>query len=343
MDYGYSLSEYYPVNKETSRELNGFLLENGLHPEGNVDYSVVIKDSERIIATGSCLKNVIKFVAIAASNRNEGLLAAIITPLLRHIIESGEKNIFIYTSPDKRTMFGDMGFFPVAETNDVLLLENRKGGISQWLFDVKTESEAQFPSDVLTKKVGCIVMNCDPFTRGHRYLIEYASTKSDLLHIFILSSGGTFTPEQRYSMVKAGISDLSNIALHRASDYVVSPATFPTYFIKSRGLVGQVACELDIKIFTDIIAPSLGIKKRFVGTEPYCGVTAEYNSMMSEALPQRGIEFVEIPRAEYDGRAISASEVRKLYQAENWSLLEKLAWPTTVEYLKQLHDTQKVR
>jgi [citrate (pro-3S)-lyase] ligase len=334
VEYGYSLSEYYPFNKETNRELSNFLLENGLHPEDNVDYSVVIKEGERIIATGSSLKNVIKFVAIATSNRNEGLLSAIMTPLMRHIIESGEKHIFIYTSPDKRAMFGEMGFFPVAETRDVLLLENRKGGILQWLSDIKAETAVKFPLDGSVRKVGCIVMNCDPFTRGHRYLIEHASAESDLLHIFILSSGGTFTPEERYSMMKEGISDLHNIALHRASDYIVSPATFPTYFVKSRGLVGQVACELDIKIFTDIIAPALGIKKRFVGTEPYCGVTAEYNRMMSEALPRRGIEFIEIPRFEYEGRAISASEVRRLYQAENWNMLEKLVSPSTLEYLK---------
>ncbi len=338
MDVRYSLREYYPGNKELSREIYAFLTENGLNPDGEVEYSVAIEDNGSIIATGSYLKNVIKFVAIAPSHRSEGLLAAIMTPLVRHIAEAGENRIFIYTSPDKRLMFKDMGFFPVSETPDVLLLENRKDGLSEWLKDIKAETNAKFDQINKAENIGCIVMNCDPFTKGHRYLIERASAESDLLHIFILSSGGTFSPEDRYSMVVAGTADLTNIARHRASDYLVSPATFPTYFIKAKGRTTEVACALDIKIFTDIIAPELGIKKRFAGTEPYCSVTAEYNRMMSVYLPQHGIDFIEIPRFEYGGRAVSASEVRNLYKQKRWNKIKDLVYYTTYDIMKKMNS-----
>lgn len=53
--------------------------------------------------------------------------------------------------------------------------------------------------------IGSIVMNCNPFTLGHRYLVEEASRQSDLLYIFVVEEDKSDFPfEDRFNMVKAG-------------------------------------------------------------------------------------------------------------------------------------------
>ena len=339
MESGYEVREIHGIRTDSMlyHDLTDFLEENHLVIDGSIDHTVTIVDGDgRLIASGSSSGNVIKYLAVSASHRSEGLLAPILTALIREITNNGGDKIFIYTAPGNEDLFREFGFFPVARTDEILLLENRKDGIGRWLKRVGAETEQRFGKGDGPRRVGVIVMNCDPFTRGHRYLIEYAAARSDILHIFILSSGGTFTPQERYAMVEAGTADLGNVMLHKASDYMVSPATFPTYFIKAEKPMSEVSCALDIQIFTRVIAPALGITLRFVGTEPYCPVTSVYNRMMQEALPGQGIEFIEIPRFEFDGRAVSASEVRRHYHAGDWESLEPLVPLTTYEILRGL-------
>ena len=35
-------------------------------------------------------------------------------------------------------------------------------------------------------------------------------------------------------MVKEGVKDLDRVILHQTSDYIISAATFPTYFMKEK-------------------------------------------------------------------------------------------------------------
>ncbi len=323
-------------------DLIRFLKENNLTYTGNTDFSVFLEDEREIVATGSTLKNVIKYTAVAASHRSEGLLASIMTPLMQHIMYLAEEHIFIYTSPANHLMFKDFGFFPVAETSDVILLENRKKGIQEWMREVLADTEERFGNLPEGQTPGAIVMNCDPFTMGHRYLIEYAANRSSILHLFILSSGGTFTPDERFRMVQEGTHDIHNVILHKASDYIVSPATFPTYFIKAQDRTHEVSCALDIEIFSRIIAPALHLATRFVGTEPFCPVTSVYNRMMRERLPASGINFIEIPRLEVSGRAVSASEVRRLYHRGSWEELAEIVPATTYQILKELPPREEI-
>ncbi|MCF7933609.1 MAG: [citrate (pro-3S)-lyase] ligase [Spirochaetia bacterium] len=340
MDSRYTCTEIQGIQNDSRvwKELAGFLREQQLEVTGPPEHTVIIKDEGSIIATGSSKKNIIQYLAVSQAHRSEGLLAPILTALMRNITNGGMDRIFIYTSPENRELFMGFGFFPVAETADVLLLENREDGIRHWLEGISSATKLHAGELQSDGRVGAIVMNCDPFTRGHRYLIEYAAAGCALLHIFILSSGGTFTAEERYAMVEAGTADLENVLLHPASDYVVSPATFPTYFIKARHRTNEVSCSLDIELFSRKIAPQLEITVRFAGTEPYCPVTSEYNRQMARMLPDQGIEFLELPRFEYDGRAVSASEVRRLYHEHRWDDLKQLVPRTTWQILQGLPE-----
>ena len=76
-------------------------------------------------------------------------------------------------------------------------------------------------------------MNCNPFTKGHLYLIEKASAESDHLFILIVEEDKSVFPfEKRMELVKRGTEHLDNIDVIPGGSYTISSATFPSYFAK---------------------------------------------------------------------------------------------------------------
>lgn len=186
------------------------------------------------------------------------------------------------------------------------------------------------------KKVGSIVMNCNPFTLGHRYLVEYALKEVDYLYLFVVEEDRSFFSfEDRYTMVKKGTEDLRNIAVIGSGSMIASFTTFPAYFKKGKKTPrkGMNSVNVDLRVFGQYIAPVVNIRYRFVGEEPNDPVTAEYNAKMKEILPEFGIQVIEIPRKSYAGNLISANSVRKLYQDGDFKSMKGLAPQTTIEYL----------
>ena len=192
-------------------------------------------------------------------------------------------------------------------------------------------------------KNGSIVMNCNPFTLGHRYLIEYAASRVDYLYIFVVEENKSFFPfEDRYKLVKQGTADLSNVIVLPSGNFIISAVTFPGYFYKDNLKETKIDCSNDLNVFAQYIAPALNIKVRFAGEEPLDPVTRQYNEGMSEILPQHGMEFCEIPRKQDDEGVgvISASRVRKLLNEKDFEGLKKLVPQTTIDYLLTFkHDT----
>lgn len=187
-----------------------------------------------------------------------------------------------------------------------------------------------------TVKCGAIVMNCNPFTKGHRYLIEQAALQVDLLYIFVVGEDkSVFKFRDRTEMVRRGTADLDNVMVLSSGKYIISKETFSQYFEKDN--VEQVDdMDYDVPIFGEIVAKELGISVRFVGEEPFDKVTRKYNETMKSILPEYGIEVVEIPRATVDGgQTISASAVRKALQEGDRELVESMLPESTIEYLKE--------
>lgn len=183
---------------------------------------------------------------------------------------------------------------------------------------------------------GAIVMNCNPFTLGHRYLIETAAKQVDKLFVFILQEEqNTFSFQDRIMLVKKGTKDLENVIVMPSSGFIISKLTFPEYFDKDMLKSENVDCSKDISIFCEKIAPKLRIKKRFVGTEPFCPVTSSYNKQMQDTLPKFGIEFVIIDRVEVGGTPVSASAVRRALADSDFDSIKSLVPPSTLEYLMQ--------
>jgi [citrate (pro-3S)-lyase] ligase len=190
--------------------------------------------------------------------------------------------------------------------------------------------------DRYAQKIGAIVMNCNPFTLGHRYLIEYAALQVSHLYIFAVEEDKSIFPfKDRFELIKAGTADLPNVTVLPSGKFIISSLTFTEYFNKSEMQDRIIDPSNDVTIFADEIAPTLGITVRFAGEEPLDNVTRQYNDAMRRILPQRGIEFCVIPRKEENGTPISASRVRKLLGEKNFAEIATIVPKTTLAYLQE--------
>ena len=177
---------------------------------------------------------------------------------------------------------------------------------------------------------GCIVMNCNPFTLGHRYLIEQAAKQVERLYVMVVKEDcSLFAYTERKAMVEQGVADIENVSVIDGSDYAISRATFPTYFLKRLDDAADTQMLLDLDLFRRHIAPALGATVRFVGTEPTDQLTRRYNQLMHEALK----DVREINRLEKDGNAVSASRARKAMEESDMNTIRQLVPPTTLPYI----------
>lgn len=316
-------------------QLEEFIDRQNLSLERDIEYTIAIFDGQKIVATGSLGGRILKCIAVDEDYKNMGLSAKLVTHLVHEAYSRGKSHLFIYTMPENKTIFSHLGFYLVAEVpSKVVLMENRPAGIKNYLKQIIREKEEVIPDAGGKNRAGAVIVNCNPFTLGHQYLIEYAASKCETLHIFILDEDkSSFPSAVRYMLVKEGVKHLDNVVLHSGKDYIISDATFPSYFIKEFHDVVETHAWLDIDIFGRCIALALGIQKRFVGEEPYCKVTSMYNSIMQEILPAHDIEVQVIPRMIYEKEPISASRVRELIHAGKLYEVKKLVPETTYQFL----------
>ncbi len=190
--------------------------------------------------------------------------------------------------------------------------------------------------------IGAIVMNANPFTKGHQYLAEYAAQKVDTLYVFVVEEDRSFFPfADRFRLIQEGLAHLGDKVLVMPSgEFIISSITFPGYFTKDTQQT-QVDPSHDVMLFGLYIAPALGISRRFVGEEPTDFVTRQYNETMEKLLPRVGVQVEVIPRKtqEFSPEAISASLVRRFLEAEDWESIRPLVPETTYHYLRQNKET----
>lgn len=196
---------------------------------------------------------------------------------------------------------------------------------------------AKTPRHESGPKTGAIVMNCNPFTAGHRYLVEKALEAVDNLYLFVVEEDESlYSTVQRLEMVRAGTQDLGERVLVAPSGPgIISTITLAEYFTKEERQKQAVDATLDALIFASIICEEFGISCRFFGEEPTCAVTAEYMAQQSEILPLYGIECHILPRLQNNGVPVSASLVRPLYSEGDWNSLVGMVPESTMRFLKQ--------
>ena len=322
----YVISQVYPADKRSLSKIDALLQKEGISRDGNLDYICAMYDGEdEIIATGSCFGPTLRCFAVSREHQGEGLLNEIISHLVEVQYARGNTHLFLYTKVSSAKFFGDLGFYEIARVDGTLVfMENRRKGFSGYLETLER-----------TKKEGvsaALVMNANPFTLGHQYLVETAAAKCDTLHLFILSEDASLVPfGVRKRLVQEGVAHIPNVVLHDSGPYIISSATFPSYFLKDEAAVIDGHARLDLAVFTRI-AQALNVTQRYVGQEPTSQVTGLYNKIMAQELPKAGIACRIIPRKEASGKAISASTVRVALQSGDWELLKTLVPPTTLDY-----------
>lgn len=318
-----------PMTGSQLQKLKSFLLACHLEYDPGIRFTAMMMEEDEVIATGSLDGNTIKCVAVSPAHQGEDLTAKILTVLMQEALSQGLTHLMLYTKPRNQYLFAGLGFHPVIRTQDVLLMENKRGGLDNFLTGLEHPTDDRGP-------VGCIVANANPFTLGHRHLVEQAVRACAWVHLFILSEDrGMFTPAERMQMAREACADLPNVLVQPTGPYMVSSATFPSYFLKDQAEAPAVHCELDLRLFGERIAPRLGITRRYVGTEPLCPVTSRYNERMKALLPEYGVEAIEIDRKKEGSAPISASRVREMIRQSDFDVLAPLLPPTTLRIIRE--------
>jgi len=339
------MSEYFaaaisPRDRRAQAKMDALLAKEGIARDKNLSYSAAIyDDSMNMIATGSIFENTLRCMAVDSDHRGEGLMADIVSHLVQVQTERGNTHLFLYTKCDSAKFFSPCGFYEIARVDGRLVfMENRRDGFERYL----RELTAVMPEGSLQKPGAALVMNCNPFTNGHAYLLEQAAKASERVVLFVLSEDKSLVPfKDRLAMVKAAAAKYDNVTVVPSGSYMISSATFPSYFLKDDALVTRTHADLDATLFTRI-AKALNLTARFVGEEPFSAATRSYNEALAAVLPAAGVALNVIPRKEEAGTAISASHVRQLIHDGRIEEIRPLVPDTTYDYLTGPEGAQAV-
>ncbi len=348
-----NILELHPTIPRQRRQIETFLQANGLRYD-DVDYYAALVDesSDEMIAGGGLKGCVIKCVAVADGHKGEAVANVIVSHLLAKANEDGYQCVKLYTKPHNRQLFESLSFRLIAEAPNAILMETGVGGIEKWSDELRIKNdELRIRSDELRitndelgvrndelriksvrKPIGAIVMNANPFTLGHRFLVEQSSELVERLYVVVVREDcSMFSYSERKAMVIQGVRDIGNVVVVDGSDYAVSAATFPTYFLKQISDVTDTQITLDLDIYRRRIAPALGATVRFFGSEPTDPLTRRYNELMHQQLGEDHVH--EIQRKQQDGSPISASRVRKtMLEGRLWDAIQMVP-PTTIPYI----------
>lgn len=306
---------------------------------------VVAKSDQQVLACAGIDQNIIKCVAISPDYQGRNISLVLMEHVIKYMASQGHFHLFLYTKPQNRPFFKGCGFYPIVEVDDlVVLMENTPIGIRNYCQYLQTQ-RAELTS--VKNNIGSIVMNANPFTNGHYYLIEQAAKQSDWLHVFVVQEEASmFSFVERFTLVKQGVSHLSNVSVHASSPYSISKATFPDYFLKDDAKVVTASTAIDLLIFRNYIAPALNITHRFIGTEPDCIITKDYNLSMkywlqdNQASQAPVIDVIEIERKCVAHGVISASKVRALLHNKQYLHIRKYVPEHTWMFLKHKYILQ---
>lgn len=360
-----------PTTPRQRQRIEAFLKRNGLRFDDMHYYAAITDDDGEMIAGGGLKGNVIKCVAVDDAHKGEAIANTLISHLIAHANEEGHSNVMLFTKPKNRQLFESLSFRLLAEAPEAVLMETGIGGINnmvEQLKKIKEEGEVckennqeckkeektnlnittpqhlnpstPQPLTTTTPLRGVVVMNCNPFTLGHRYLIEQAAKQVERLFVMVVREDcSLFAYAERKAMVEQGVAHLKNVTVIDGSEYAISQATFPTYFLKRLNDAADTQMLLDLDLFRRHIAPALGTTVRFVGTEPTDRLTRRYNQLMHEVLA----DVRETARLEKKGNAVSASRVRKAMEQGDMSTIRQLVPPTTLPYIIARLATQALQ
>lgn len=326
----YAIGKVFASDKKAYQAIDDLLEQEGIRRDKNLDYTCAMYDeNDEIIATGSCFANSLRCLAVSKKHQGEGLMNMVVTHLINEQFERGNPHIFLYTKCESAKFFQTLSFYEISRIeNQIVFMENQRSGFANYLKNLTACS----PTPQAGQRVAALVMNANPFTLGHQYLVEKAAAENDIVHLFIVSEDKSLVPFQvRKKLVQEGVAHLPNVYCHESGSYIISSATFPSYFQENDNAVIESNAMLDLQIFGHI-AKALGIQRRYVGDEPFSRVTHLYNQIMQTQLPMQGIECIIVPRKANAQQIISASAVRQAIKENDFERVKAMLPPTSYQF-----------
>ncbi|WP_346868639.1 [citrate (pro-3S)-lyase] ligase [Clostridium sp. UBA5119] len=295
----------------------------------DVDYTLIIEEKGEIIATCSKKNNIVKCFAVSENHQGQGISNILITDITNKLFEEGIYHNFIFTKPSNNFLFQGLGYKVIVDTDKVSLLEAGNKNIYSELKNIKESYELKEE-----EQYAALIMNCNPFTLGHKYIVEKAAMENRNVIIFVVEEEKSSFPFQiRFQLIKEGVKEFNNVTVIPGGNYIISSATFPNYFLRKDDDILKEYTKIDGNVFGKYFCKELNITKRYVGSEPYCNVTNTYNETLEDVLPKYGVEVEVIERCEIENKAISASRVRELLKEDKLEEVRELVPLTTYEFL----------
>lgn len=314
-------------DKEQKSLLVDFLNNNNLIFDDDIDTAFVKLNKDSVIAS-ICKANImIKCVAIDKAYQNEYIFEELIYKMQEFAKNNNINTLRVCTLNENAIKFQSLGFRLITKSKFISLLEYGFSLFDEFINNIKSQLD-------INKTYTSIVMNANPFSLGHKYLIDCALKYNENLILFVVSEDkSSFSFDERFLIVKENLKEYKNINIFPSGDYIISNATFSTYFLKRD--IDLAKSFLDAKIFSQKIAPCLNIKSRFVGSEPNCKVTNAYNMALKECFKEDNLDLFEISRICKNEKIISASLIRKFIQDNNFDEVKKYVSDITLELIKK--------
>ncbi|MDR1782044.1 MAG: adenylyltransferase/cytidyltransferase family protein [Bacilli bacterium] len=280
-------------------KLKTFIIKQNLFFDKDIDTCLIIKENDNIVACACKKDNIFKMIAVDESYQSNNYVATLLSELINISYSQGYSHFFIYTKMMYQNIFVSFGFKLIVYYQEIGFFEKGSIDINSYYLDYYNDN---------TNK-GCIVMNANPFTKGHYFLIKEALKKVDFLYVFVVEEDKSFFNfKTRFKLIKEATKHLNNILVIPSGPYIISQATFPTYFLKNLNDASEYYANIDGLTFKKIMN-LLNINYRFVGNEPLDNLTNYYNSCLKNILHD---QLIIIERLSNEEDIISASKVRML-------------------------------
>ncbi len=301
-----------------------FLESANLEYENDIDYSIAMYDNEKVIGTASLSNNVMKCFLVDKNYSGQNLSGQLFNHLVNVLQQRGRSHFFVFTTPSNQKIFQSFNMHKIVETMNTVLLE---GGddITTVLSNLKEQYK------ISDNKKACVIINANPMTNGHLFLIETAASENEEVLVFVVSEDlSSFPFNDRFAIIKEATKHLKNVTILPTLSYLVSQITFPKYFLQEDQLIQDEQTLVDVLVYKEYYAKIFHIHLRYLGEEPYSPNTNKYNKVLKQYL-NHNVKI--IPRKEFNSQAISASHIRRLIKNNEIDAIKDYVPDATYRYL----------
>lgn len=322
------------VLEEEQKKLVSLLSKHNLEYEYDIDFSVLVYDDDKLIATGSIANNIMKCFLVVEAYKGKHITNLIFKYLVDILYSKNIHHFFVFTLPKNEKIFLSLNMKRVVKTMNTVLLES-----GEHISDVLNRLKINY--DISNSKKACLIINANPMTLGHQYLIETAAKENKEVIVFVVSEDlSSFPFSDRFKIIKEATKHLTNVKVLPSLSYLVSRITFPKYFLKEDQLIQDEQTLVDVLVYKEYYAKIFKINMRYLGEEPYSYNTSKYNKVLKDYLGQH-VKIIK--RLEHNKKAISASQVRKLMKADKIEKLKDLVPKATYDFLQSERGKEVIK